>query len=150
MATKAEKSKASAIQQASIKGMQVGSTAGPTKGRVAGATVRTRRGKVTSVGGHRVVKYFELTPHELEKVQDDRDEGSVFFALSALFLGIAIDSARDLFMSKNISSSNFEIVATVLLIFGALAILSAAWGYAKRRRATTYLQSIKDDHDFPE
>ncbi len=96
------------------------------------------------------MKYYELTPHELKKVQDDRDEGALFFGIAALFLGIAVDTLRDLLMSEKISAENKGVVVTAFALCSVVAVSCAIYGVIKRRRAKTYLQDIKDEHDFNE
>lgn len=112
------------------------------------ANRRSRRGKVTNVGGHRIVNYFELTEHELDKVQDDRDEGAWFYALAAFFAGLIVDTVRDLALSESISDTNWGLVVATLVISFVLMIFSWKYGAKKRGRAETYLQRIKDEHDF--
>lgn len=130
---------------------------GPTQntGQIAGRgdspkKRRGRRGKVTNVGGHRVVNYYEWTKHELDILGTKRTEATRSIAIAAFFLGLVIDGAKDLILNPPTSDTAKGVWGTLLVISIAAMIYYALEGWRRTMSAKTFLQEIKDEHDFEE
>lgn len=109
---------------------------------------RAKRGKVTNVGGHRIVNYFELTEDELDDVGDRDRDATRQFAFAAFALGFALDLAKD-FLFDPPEPGTMKGLEIALLVVAALA--SAFYfvqGYQIRKAGNRRLQRIKDAHDF--
>ena len=72
-------------------------------GAVAAAVVapdKTRPGKTISVGGVRTVRYYRLTRHELDFVAEPRKDAVRAFTIGGFCLGLCLNTAATLTLSK--------------------------------------------------
>jgi hypothetical protein len=112
------------------------------------AKPRTRRGKVTNVGGHRVVNYYELTKNELDRLGEKRSEAAQSVAIGAFMLGVAVDLIKDFCFDPPEDATMLGIWATLLVVTLLGAIYFLAEGYKRGRKAKSFLKDIQDEHDF--
>lgn len=109
---------------------------------------RGRRGKVTNVGGHRIVNYYELTKHELEMLGSKRGDAAKSYAVATFCLGLVVDGIKDLLLNPPPAGAHTGVWATLLCVAFVGMIYFAIDGWNRTKSARTFLQEVRDDHDF--
>jgi hypothetical protein len=109
---------------------------------------RTRRGKVTNVGGHRVVNYYELTKHELDSLGSKRAEAARSTAIAAFFLGLVADGAKDALLNPPSSQLSIGVWVTLLAVAVMATLYYAQEAWQRDKAAKTFLHEVKEEHDF--
>lgn len=107
---------------------------------------RTKRGKVTTRGRHRVMNHWEIFDSELNELAGLQRDTLRSFGIGAFFAGVSIDVLRDVFTS-DMASTPHAFWFAIGICAGILAIWNFLNGRHYLNRGKTRLQQIKDEHD---
>lgn len=100
------------------------------------------------MGGHRVVNYYELTKHEIDRIGERRAEGARSYAIAAFAFGLAVDTIKDFAFSPPQSAFQQGVWATLLIVSLIVTAYFALDGHSKNGAAKSSLESIQNEHDF--
>lgn len=109
---------------------------------------RGRRGRVTNVGGHRVVNYFEFTKYELDMLGTKRREAATSFAVATFAAGVVGDGIKDMILNPPTDATAKGVWVTLMIVAVVAMVYYFFEGLRRSQAATSFLQEIKDDHDF--
>ncbi|HEX6374998.1 MAG TPA: hypothetical protein VFZ91_04690 [Allosphingosinicella sp.] len=111
---------------------------------------RSRRGKVTTRGRHRLMNHWEIFDSELNELGGLQKDAQRAYTVAAFLAALALDIFRDIATSDD--------MVGLARVFWLVLALAAAAGATKffldgryyERRGGTRLQQIKDEHDDDE
>lgn len=107
---------------------------------------RTRQGKVSTRGRHRVMDHWEIFDSELNELAGLQEDAIRSFSLAGFFGALSLDMLRDIFTS-NMSQLQHALWFGLVLACALLAGWNYVNGRYSKKRGKTRLQEIKDEHD---
>lgn len=107
---------------------------------------RTRRGKVTTRGRHRVMNHWEIFDSELNELGGLQQDAIRYYGMAGFFVALSIDIFRDVFTS-DMAMAEHAFWFAIAVGSAVLAVWSYLNGRYAKGRGATRLQQIKDEHD---